>query len=868
VGVNRRLSRLFGPIVIGFALVGPTALASAAVPATQITIGQWTHSIGQVRAPRVGCYHASYPALEWRTTRCEVAPRWPLAPARVAGSSSRGGPVAVGNNTDYSAVVSGTISQATGSFNDVSHGITETGQIDDSGPQVANEFTLQLNSEFFSSAACSKSSDPAGCEGWQQFVYETDDNLVYMQYWLINYDATCPSGWNTFGEDCYTNSPASTYSSGPLTAADLASVKFVGSAKSGGDDQVSLSAGPGTATMVSNNDDMVDLAKSWNTTEFDVFGDGGGGQANFGANTTLEAQTSLVETSQLAPTCTLEGFTGETNNLNLSGTPALGAEESPTIESAQTNGTATTASCATIGGPIKTATALSFAPSSPATNQAVTLTATVTPNSATPSGTVAFENHGTAISGCATRPVALNGPSYTATCQTSFSAASSPESLSATFTPSSFRLGTSTSSAEKLVLAKASTATSLGVSNAVPAVGQSVTYTATVTPSPSGSVQPSGSVEFLDGGSAISTCSSQALSGGTATCTVSYASTGSHSITATYLGDPNFTGSTSSGKTVVVSKASTATSLGVSSALPVVGQSVTYTATVTPSPSGSVQPSGSVEFLDAGSAISTCSDQPLSGGAATCTVSYASTGSHSITATYLGNANFTGSTSSGQTVSVEQPVPAIISPPTIGGTTRQGQTLTESHGTWSNGPATYKYQWYDCDGDGANCVAIAGATLQTYKLMTSDIGHTIRVVETAINVGGAGTPASSGATAVVAVSGTQVKAALDRVLAPSGKAARIAAILKAGGYAYTFTAPGAGSLVVDWYATVKRKKVLVAVTSRVIHSAGKASEKLKLTSKGRELLKTTRRLKILSTATFTPTGTTSTTAIRAFTLKR
>jgi Bacterial Ig-like domain (group 3) len=804
--MGRVLSRLVVPIVVGFAIGGPVAAAAGATP---VTSGQWQHSIGHVPAPGRGCYHASYPALKWIATPCTVAPHIPIAPVSGAGSpllwasalapvsgspSRRASPLApvtnstpprepetVGNGTSFSAVVSGTIYQATGSFNDVSPGITETGQFDDQGPQVANEFTLQLNSQFFSSSpACSGSSDPANCLGWQQFIYEAPSNFVFMQYWLIDYDATCPAGWFTVNVspnvDCYTNSPASTYSGNPLTAADLASVNLVGSANANGNDQVSLSVGSGTATMVSNSDDMVDLANFWNTTEFDVFGDGGGGQANFGSNSTLEAQTTLVASSQQAPSCVQEGFTAETNNLTRTGTPALGTEQSPTIAFAQTNGATTTPSCATAAGtgPIQTATGLSVAPSSPATNQPVTLTATVTPSAFTPSGTVAFDNNGVAIPGCAAQPLAVNGSSYTATCGTSFTAASSPESLSGTFTPSSGSLGPSTSAIDNLAIARDSTATSLGASTGRPVVNQSVTFTATVTPTHSGSAFPSGSVEFLDG---------------------------------------NFV-------------------------------------------------------------ISACSNRPLSGSAASCTVSYPSPGSHSITATYLGDANFTSSTSSGQNVAATQPVPANSSPPTISGKTTQGQTLKESHGSWSNSPISYSYQWEDCDRSGANCSSIPGAVSQTHKLGSADVGHTIRLLETARNAGGAGIPARSGATAVIAAKSptrptrAQVMTAIKSVLAPSGKAARITAILKAGGYTYRFGAPSAGTLTLDWYAKVKGRKVLVAVTSRLIHSAGKAPEKLKLTRRGRTLLKTLRKVTIFSTARFGPTGSTSTTATRRFTLKR
>jgi inosine-uridine nucleoside N-ribohydrolase len=95
------------------------------------------------------------------------------------------------------------------------------------------------------------------------------------------------------------------------------------------------------------------------------------------------------------------------------------------------------------------------------------------------------------------------------------------------------------------------------------------------------------------------------------------------------------------------------------------------------------------------------------------------------------------------------PVPSALTPPLIAGSTNQGQTLTESHGSWSNSPTGYSYQWEDCDSKGNNCSPVAGATGQSYLLSAIDVGSTIRVTETARNATGLGSPASSVATAVV-----------------------------------------------------------------------------------------------------------------------
>src|SRR5581483_919753 len=93
--------------------------------------------------------------------------------------------------------------------------------------------------------------------------------------------------------------------------------------------------------------------------------------------------------------------------------------------------------------------------------------------------------------------------------------------------------------------------------------------------------------------------------------------------------------------------------------------------------------------------------------------------------------------------------PTNSSPPGITGSAVQGQTLTETHGTWSVTPTSYAYQWEDCDGTGANCKAISGATAQSYTLTATDLQHTIRVQEFATAAGGTGGPATSSPTAPV-----------------------------------------------------------------------------------------------------------------------
>jgi hypothetical protein len=349
---TRRFIGMLGgsALVISLAVLGGGSAFAANHPSSQTSAqarAQWQGEISNLPTPGRGCYHASYPAVQWHAVACLVAPNIALAP-RVA---SHGGPNVIGDGKDYAAKVSGLISKATGTFKDVSSGITEKGQINDTGPQIKNAFTLQLNSQFFADPPeCSGSADPADCLGWQQFVYafhySGDTNEVFMQYWMLYYDNACPSGWMTVPEGeytfCYTNSPATSF--GALPASALGKVKLVAQAASGGNDSVSLST-TGAASVASNSDSKLDLSGYWDATEWGVVGDAGGGQANFSAKATLEAVTTLKATGTLS--CEKNaGTTAETNNLKFTHTPAITSASSPTMASKQTDGTTSSPSCA------------------------------------------------------------------------------------------------------------------------------------------------------------------------------------------------------------------------------------------------------------------------------------------------------------------------------------------------------------------------------------------------------------------------------------------------------------------------------------------------------------------------------------------
>jgi autotransporter-associated beta strand protein len=96
--------------------------------------------------------------------------------------------------------------------------------------------------------------------------------------------------------------------------------------------------------------------------------------------------------------------------------------------------------------------------------------------------------------------------------------------------------------------------------------------------------------------------------------------------------------------TLTVSKASTAAALSVAIGTPVFGQSTTFTAQVAPISPGAGHPTGTVTFLVDAVPIATMPVNPTTGQASFST-STLGVGSHTITATYSGDASFTSSQS-------------------------------------------------------------------------------------------------------------------------------------------------------------------------------------------------------------------------------
>jgi RHS repeat-associated protein len=77
-----------------------------------------------------------------------------------------------------------------------------------------------------------------------------------------------------------------------------------------------------------------------------------------------------------------------------------------------------------------------------------------------------------------------------------------------------------------------------------------------------------------------------------------------------------------------------------------------------------------------------------------------------------------------------------------------GSSLSVNNGSWSSAAVTYAYQWERCNRAGAECVAIAGATNQTYTPVLADILHALAAQVTATNASGSATSTTTTSTPV------------------------------------------------------------------------------------------------------------------------
>jgi hypothetical protein len=284
---------------------GPPDVASEKTEGTQSTLlmqswEEWHQGMLKTPMPKKGCFQGLHPSTSWTEVPCVTPP--PL-------------PRTVGAGADFSApVASGTIRLAQGSFPSVTGVTSVTDSV-----YGGNAYTLQLNTNTFSAQwLC---TGGANCTGWQQFVFDNQNGVAFIQYWLYA-DRTipCPGGWQSLGADklgrvaCIRNSSGVTVSAQPIT--HLAGLYLTGKAVSGTDTVILSVAGTGDYG-ISAPDNVLNLENYWTTVEFNVLGEANDSTANFNNGVTIVVRTTVDNGTLAAPVCSMSGLSGETNNLSL-----------------------------------------------------------------------------------------------------------------------------------------------------------------------------------------------------------------------------------------------------------------------------------------------------------------------------------------------------------------------------------------------------------------------------------------------------------------------------------------------------------------------------------------------------------------------
>jgi hypothetical protein len=316
-------------------------------PVSPADLEAWAKTIHHTHAPKVGCFHVTYPSTQWQEVQCAPPNGWrsglPKNRKKVNGHEETPGLIPPNNDIVVQSPAGQLFSSVVGSFPTV-NGVSSESDAAGIDPG-ANEYSLQLNTNDNYSAACGSFKD---CVPWVQFVMATNtpvslagctesscpltnETQVFIEYWLLNYGTDtgnganiCPSGFidngpdqlGGAGDDCIQNSPANTIQSGQLPITDLGDLKLSGSATAGGNDEATVTYnGQGyNATVL---DSLTDIASVWNQAEFNVLGNAGSSQAVFNNGSWMIAKLEVTDGSMSAPACVDNGgTTGETNNLN------------------------------------------------------------------------------------------------------------------------------------------------------------------------------------------------------------------------------------------------------------------------------------------------------------------------------------------------------------------------------------------------------------------------------------------------------------------------------------------------------------------------------------------------------------------------
>ena len=277
---------------------------------------------------------------------------------------------------------------------------------------------------------------------------------------------------------------------------------------------------------------------------------------------------------------------------------------------------------------------------------AVTFTATVTPQfTATLTGTV------TVAAGSTKLCTFVLPATSCSTTDTALGASATAYPVTAGY-GGDIDVAGSTSTTHGLTVHPATTTTSLSLSSTSVAFGNesSLVFTATVGPHFAGT--PTGTVTVATGSTTLCTIALPTASTCSPLDTALPSSGTPYAVTAAYGGDTNFSGSTSASQSLTVTAAASTTTLTLSQASVAYGNesAVTFTATVTSGSPGT--PTGTVTVAAGSTKLCTITLPATACHDANSVALGASATAYPVVATYNGDANFAGSTSSPRDLTV------------------------------------------------------------------------------------------------------------------------------------------------------------------------------------------------------------------------
>jgi hypothetical protein len=243
-----------------------------------------------------------------------------------------------------------------------------------------------------------------------------------------------------------------------------------------------------------------------------------------------------------------------------------------------------------------------------------------------------------------------------------------PRTLTATYGgDASF---TGSSDTEPHTVDQADTTTTITADTPEPSVvGEPVTVSFSVTADSPGSGTPTGNVTVTISGGPESCVDT--LAAGVGQCLITPTSAGPRTLTATYDGDANYNDSSDT-EPHAVDQADTTTTITADTPDPsALGEPVTVAFSVTATLPGSGTPTGNVT-VTISSGSESCVGL-LSAGGGQCLITPTITGTHTLTATYDGDANFTGSSDTEQhtvneygsttSITADTPDPSVVGQP-------------------------------------------------------------------------------------------------------------------------------------------------------------------------------------------------------------